>query len=80
MKKRPVRALARRRATYLTPGQQHNLACAARVLTVAFGFRIYQVGSSLERANYRDTEANAEFDGRRNFAGIPYQDGKDITP
>ncbi len=108
------------RATYLTPHEMFSLQHGCRVLSAAFGFHTYQVGSSLERADYRDvdlrcildddeydrvigpnkhrlrllnaalsewlakhtalpidfqfqrmTEANAEFDGRRNFVGAP---------
>jgi hypothetical protein len=108
------------RATYLTPHEMFSLQHGCRLLSAAFGFHTYQVGSSLERLDYRDvdlrcilddqdydhligtnenrlkllnaalsewlakrtalpidfqfqrqTEANAEFDGRRNFVGMP---------
>lgn len=108
------------RATFLTPHEMFSLQHGCRIITAAFGFNTYQVGSSLERADYRDvdlrcilddaeydqligknenrlkllnavisewlekrtalpvdfqfqrmTEANAEFDGRRNFVGAP---------
>jgi hypothetical protein len=46
----------RKRASYLTVSEQFNLNHACRLLTAAFGFRTYQVGSSLERPDYRDVD------------------------
>jgi len=112
----------KKRASYLAVNEQFNLQHQCRMLSAAFGFCTYQVGSSLERANYRDvdlrcilddaefdamfcvnenrlkflnvcisewlsartslpidfqfqrqTDANKEFDGHRNFVGVPFR-------
>jgi hypothetical protein len=54
------------RASYLTVAQAFNLNHACRALTAA-GYDTYQVGSSLDRPDYRDVDLrallqNAEFD------------------
>lgn len=110
----------KKRATQLSVPEMFRLNHACRVLSAAFGFHNYHVGSSLENPNYRDvdvrcilddedydrliganehrlgllnaalsewlqsrtnlpvdfqfqrmTNANQEFDGRRNFVGKP---------
>lgn len=55
------------RASYLNVQQQYNLQHACRVLTASFGFRTYQVGSSIARSDFRDVDlrcilSDAEFD------------------
>ena len=125
--------IKKRRATMLTPHEMFSLQHGCRLLSAAFGFHTYHVGSSLERADYRDvdlrcilddadydaiigggnvrlallnaalsewlakrtglpidfqfqrqTDANAEFDGRRNFVGVPlserYPEPQEPTP
>ena len=45
----------RRRCNYLTVSQAYNLNVACRPLA-SLGYGLYQVGSSLERADYRDVD------------------------
>lgn len=56
-----------RRSSYLTVSQNYDLNVVCRPLAVLFGHGVYQVGSSLERPNYRDVDlrcilANDEYD------------------
>lgn len=56
-----------RRSSYLTVSQNYDLNVVCRPLAVLFGYGVYQVGSSLERPNYRDVDlrcilANDEYD------------------
>lgn len=44
------------RTTYLSVTDIYNLEMACRVLTMAFGLHTYQVGSSLQRPDYRDVD------------------------
>lgn len=46
----------KQRSNYLSVPQQFNLEHICRIFTKAFGQRTYQVGSSLERADYRDVD------------------------
>ena len=62
----------RKRASYLTVSQQYNLNVVCRPVSAMFGYGVYQVGSSLERLDYRDVDlrcilANDEYD--QMFAG-----------
>lgn len=50
------------RASYLSVSQQFALQHACRIFTAAFGFHTYQVGSSLERADYRDVDLRCILD------------------
>lgn len=52
----PEQAPPRRRATWLTVTQAFNLNQACRPLVEAFGWHVYQVGSSLERRDFRDVD------------------------
>lgn len=62
----------KKRASYLTVQQSFNLNVVCKPIAAMFGYGVYQVGSSLIRADYRDVDlrcilANEEFD--RMFAG-----------
>ena len=62
----PVEPLVRR-SSFLTVSQQYDLNVVCRPLAVLFGYGVYQVGSSLERPNYRDVDlrcilANDKYD------------------
>lgn len=46
----------RNRTNYLSVAQAFKLECACRELTYAFGPRNYQVGSSLDRPDWRDVD------------------------
>ena len=50
------------RATYLLVSQMHDLEHACRLLTAAFGQNTYQVGSSIQRADYRDVDLRCIMD------------------
>lgn len=57
----------RRRASYLTVSQQYSLNVACAPIAKVFGYGLYQVGSSLERKDFRDVDLrcimpNDEFD------------------
>lgn len=61
-----------RRSSFLTVSQQYDLNVVCRPLAVLFGYGVFHVGSSLERADYRDVDlrcilSNDEYD--RMFAG-----------
>ena len=63
----------KRRASHLSVAEQFNLQQACQALRLAFGINTYHVGSSLNRADYRDVDLRCilpdeEFDafiGRR---------------
>jgi hypothetical protein len=64
------------RATYLHVGDLFNLNHACRAITDGYGCCVYLVGSSLERADYRDVDVRAMLDDAvydRMFRGA--QDG-----
>jgi hypothetical protein len=46
----------KQRGSFLHVCEQFSLQHTCRILTAAFGFHTYQVGSSLERADYRDVD------------------------
>lgn len=48
--------MADTRATFLPVNEQFNLNFACQMLRKAFGPYVYQVGSSIERADYRDVD------------------------
>lgn len=50
------------RETRLTPHDQFNLDLACRPLVDAFGWGVFQVGSSLQRGNYRDVDVRCMLD------------------
>lgn len=56
-----------KRASYLLVSQQYDLNVACRPVAQLFGYGVYQVGSSLERPNFRDVDlrcilSNEEYD------------------
>lgn len=52
----------KKRASYLSVSQAYTLNQTCTVLARAFGMRTYQVGSSLERADYRDVDLRCILD------------------
>lgn len=62
----------RRRANYLSVTEAYNLNVVCRLIACLYGYGVYQVGSSLERQDYRDVDlrcilGDSEYD--RMFCG-----------